>query len=151
MVIWRETLPVIRDFWAVGTGAGTYAAAMLVYQQSAIWIPHLAAWAHFNQAHNHYLQVAAEGGVLVGAPVATALALLAVFLRRSLAADRTEMFWIRLGAAAALAGVAAQSVWEIPLVMPANGVLAACLAAVVLHERGEPPRQPARSSQVTSE
>jgi O-antigen ligase len=135
LVIWRETLPLVHDFWAVGTGGGTYSTAMLMYQQSAIWIPHLAAWAHFNQAHNHYLHVAAEGGVLVGAPVAAALAALAASARRSLAADRTEMFWIRLGAASALVGVAAQSVWETPLVMPANAVLAACLAAVAVHRR----------------
>lgn len=152
LVIWRETLPVVRDFWAVGTGGGTYSTAMLVYQQSAIWIPHLAAWAHFNQAHNHYLHVAAEGGVLVGAPVAAALVLLAASGRRSLTADRTEMFWIRLGAAAALVGVAAQSVWEIPLVMPANAVLGACLAAIVLHDRRDDrARQSARAIQVTSE
>jgi O-antigen ligase len=135
LVIWRETLPLVRDFWAVGTGGGTYSTAMLVYQQSAIWIPHLAAWAHFNQAHNHYLHVAAEGGLLVGAPVAAALAALGASVRRSLAAERTELFWIRLGAAAALVAVAAQSLWEIPLVMPANAVLVACLAAVAVHER----------------
>ena len=152
LVIWRETLPLIRDFWATGTGGGTYSNAMLVYQQSQIWIPHLAAWAHFNQAHNHYLHLAAEGGLLVGVPVAVAVLALARAARRSLAHDHTEMFWIRLGAAAGLAGVAAQSVWEIPLVMPANAVLAACLAAVVLHERRDDRRRhPARASQVTSE
>jgi O-antigen ligase len=135
LVIWRETLPIVRDFWTVGTGAGTYSDAMLIYQQSRIWIPHLAAWAHFNQAHNHYLHVMAEGGLMLAVPVAIALAALGRSARRALAQDRNETYWIRLGAAAALVGAAAQSLWEIPLVMPANGVLAACLAALVVHER----------------
>ena len=30
IAIWRETLPIIGDFWATGTGAGTYRTAMLV-------------------------------------------------------------------------------------------------------------------------
>lgn len=134
LVIWRETLPLVRDFWATGSGAGTYGLAMLAYQESRIWVPHLAAWAHFNQAHNHYLQVMAEGGVLLGVPVSVSLIALVGAARRALGDDRSEMFWIRAGAAAGLAGVAAQSLWEIPLTMPANVVLAAVLAAVLLHE-----------------
>ena len=49
-----ETLPIIRDFPLTGTGAGTFPTAMLVYQQSDRRL-------FFNQAHNHYLQFAAEG------------------------------------------------------------------------------------------
>src|SRR4029453_6488658 len=58
LTIWRETLPIVRDFWLTGTGAGTYQRAMFVYQQSSRAI-------YFNQAHNHYLQVAAEGGLII--------------------------------------------------------------------------------------
>ena len=134
LVIWRETLPVIADFWATGTGLGTYGEAMLAHQQSRIWVPHLAAWAHFNQAHNHYLHVLAEGGVIVAVPALVALAGLAAAARRALARDRTEIAWIRMGAAAALVGTAAQSVWEVPLVMPANAVMAALVTAILLHE-----------------
>jgi O-antigen ligase len=134
LTIWRESLPVVRDFWPAGTGAGTYGVAMLHYQQSRIWVPHLAAWAHFNQAHNHYLQVLVEGGVLVAAPLIAGLVALAAAARRRLAEDRGDSFWIRTGAAAGLVGVAAQSLFEIPLTMPANAVLAAVLVAVLLHE-----------------
>lgn len=135
LAIWRETLPMIRDFWLTGTGAGTYGTGILVYQASRIWIPHLQGWMHFNQAHSHYLQVAAEGGVLVGAPALVGLAALAAALVRAVRRDRGEIFWVRVGAAAGLAGLAAQSVWETALRMPANAVLAAALAAVALHER----------------
>jgi O-antigen ligase len=133
--IWRETLPLVRDFWLAGTGAGTYGMAMIVYQQSWMALPHLGSWAHFNQAHSHYLQVVAEGGILLTVPVAIALAAVTVAARRRLSADRTEMVWIRIGAVASLAGIAAQSIWETALRMPATAYLAAVVAAIALYER----------------
>ena len=47
--------PVVKDFWLTGTGAGQFETVMLVYQRT----PSLF---RINAAHNHYLQVAAEGG-----------------------------------------------------------------------------------------
>ena len=70
LTIWRESLPMLRDFWLTGTGAGTYAEAMTLYQQSRFWVGSMQRWAHFNNAHSHYVQVASEGGLLVGLPVA---------------------------------------------------------------------------------
>jgi hypothetical protein len=131
MTIWRETLPIVGDFWFTGTGAGTYQRAMFYYQQSSRAI-------YFNQAHNHYLQLAAEGGLVLIAAFAFALA---GFVRTGYARatrDESGLFWIRAGAACGLTAVALQSVWETGLVMPANAALAAVLAALVVHERGEP-------------
>jgi O-antigen ligase len=135
LAIWRETLPMVRDFWLTGTGAGTYGTGILLYQESRIWIPHLQGWMHFNQAHSQYLQVAAEGGVLVGAPALAGLLALAFAVVRAVRRDRGEIFWVRVGAASGLAGLAAQSVWETALRMPANAVLGAALVAVALHGR----------------
>jgi len=126
MMIWRDTLPVVRDFWLTGTGAGTYLTSMAVYQQTNPGVI-------YNQAHNHYLQIAAEGGILVGLPVLLALSAFARAALSSLSADRTAIYWIRAGAAAGLAGVAVQSVWETGLTTPANAALAAVLAAIVVH------------------
>jgi hypothetical protein len=129
--IWRETLLVIRDFWIAGTGAGTYQTAMLLYQQSdRLW--------YFNQAHNHYLQIAAEGGVLLGIPAAAALVAYAGHAARRVAEDRSPMFWVRCGACCGLGAAALQSVWETGLTMPANAALAAVLAAVAVHEPRDP-------------
>jgi hypothetical protein len=49
-----------------------------------------------------------------------------------LARDRSPMFWIRLGALAAIAGVFVQSIWETGLRMPANAMLLAVLAALAV-------------------
>jgi O-antigen ligase len=135
LTIWYETLPLIRDFWLTGTGAGTYSFAMEHYQQSRFWVGATQSWAHFNNAHSHYVQLAAEGGLLVSVP---ALAAVLLVVRGGLAAIRTEkaeIFWVRIGAAAGLMGIAVQGLWEVPLVMPANAILAGVLAGLLLHKR----------------
>ncbi len=126
VLIWHDTLPVLRDFWLTGTGVGTFLTSMGVYQRSSPGVI-------FNQAHNHYLQVAAEGGLLVGLPVALALAAFVLAARRSLETDRSGAFWMRAGAASGLCGVAIQSLWETGLTVPANAAMAAVLAAMVVH------------------
>lgn len=124
--IWRATVPVIKDFWLTGTGAGTFELVMLVYERT----PSLF---RINAAHNHYLQVAAEGGLLLAVPVAVTLGLFARDGWRALAADGSAGGLMRIGAFSGLAGVAVQSLWETGLTTPANAILAALLAAVVVH------------------
>jgi len=138
MTIWRESVPMIQDFWLTGTGAGTFGDAMVTYQQSRVWVGSMQKWAHFNNAHSHYVQVAAEGGLLLALPVLAALFLTVSLGLRAVRADKGEMFWVRVGAAAAIAAVAVQSIWEIGLVMPANAVLAGVVAGLLLYRRREP-------------
>lgn len=126
--IWRETLPIVRDFALTGTGLGSFSTAMLVYQKSDRAM-------FFNQAHNQYLQFAAEGGVLLLAPLLAAAIAFAAGARARLAADRSPMFWMRTGAVAGIIGVLVQSVWETGLRMPANGLLFAVLCAIALHDQ----------------
>ena len=128
LTIWRETIPIVRDFPLTGTGPGTYQRAMFVYQRSTRDV-------YFNQAHNHYLQVAAEGGALLVAVVTIALVAFVRAARERLTTDSSGLFWIRAGATAGLGAVALQSVWETGLVMPANATLAALLAAIAIHDR----------------
>ncbi|MDR7534315.1 MAG: hypothetical protein QN162_13395, partial [Armatimonadota bacterium] len=52
-----------------------------------------------------------------------------------------ELLWLRLGALAGLAGVGVQSLWEVPLTMPANALLAATLAAITTYRRVPAPRR----------
>ena len=126
--IWTDTLPMVRDFWLTGTGAGTYRTAMLYYQRADRIV-------QFNQAHNHYLQAAAEGGIVLVGLIVAGLVALATTVRARLSSERTGAFWIRAGSACGLLAVALQSLWETGLVMPANAALAAVLAAIACHER----------------
>lgn len=124
--IWRETMPIVRDFPLTGVGLGAYRMAMIVYQKSDRTF-------FFNDAHNEYLQLAAEGGVLVGVPLALAALALCSSIARRLREDRSKGFWIRAGAVASLTGLLVQSIWETGLTMPANDVLFAIVCAIAVH------------------
>ena len=135
LTIWQESIPIARHFWLTGTGAGTFSDAMVVYQESRVWIGSMRRWAHFNNAHSHYLQVVCEGGLLLAVPSLWALGALTLLGYRAVRSDKGEMFWVRVGAAAGLAGLAAQSIWEISLIMPANAVMAGILGGLLLYRR----------------
>lgn len=140
LAVWRDTWPIVRDFAATGVGVGAYAQAMLVYQQSNRLL-------FFNHAHNEYLQIVAEGGVLLGIAAVLVMLIAAERTAAMLRADRSSVFWARAGAACGLLGVACQSVWDTALRMPANAVLFAILAAVALHRPG---RQAGNAPSLTS-
>ena len=133
---WRDGWDVVRDFPWFGTGLNTYADAMLFYQQRNPGY-------HLAQAHNDYLQVLAEGGLLVVIPATIAVALLARAVVGNLGAARQEArgYWIRAGAAAGLLAMAVQEVFEFSLQIPADALLFSTLAAVALtpvHSRSRP-------------
>jgi O-antigen ligase len=128
LVIWRDTWLAVRDFWLTGTGAGTYQEAMVVYQVALRGVTYL------NQAHNHYLQVMQEGGLLLTIPALVALIAVGAGTRQRLLADETGTRWLRAGAATGLFAAAVQSIWETGLRMPANALLCAALLAIALHE-----------------
>ena len=131
--IWADTIQIIRDFPLVGTGLNTYGTATLFYQRT---LPN----AHLAEAHNDYLQLAAEGGWLVGLPIAVAAVVFVrqVYRRFRSESDEPIAYWIRAGAVAGLAGIALQSVAEFSLQLPGNAVLFVALCAIALH------RAPAR-------
>jgi O-antigen ligase len=127
LAIWRQTWPMVRDFWPVGAGVGTYQRVMVLYQASSRLF-------YISHADNEYLQVLAEGGALLGIPFAIVLIAGATVAARRLRNDRTPLFCMRAGAACGIVGLAVQNLWEMTLRIPANSSLFAILAAVAVHE-----------------
>ena len=125
--IWRQTWPVVRDFWPFGTGAGTYQAVMVLYQT-------MSRFYYISHADNEFLQILAEGGLLLGVPVAIALVAGVRLVAKRLREDHTAIFWLRAGAAAGMVALATQNMVEMTLRVPANAVLFAILAAMAMHE-----------------
>jgi O-antigen ligase len=124
---WIDAWGVARDFPIVGTGLNTYWAAELFYQR------HEMAY-FFAQAHNDYIQLAAEGGLLVTVPALVCLVLFVRDVRRAMRADgagTTE--WLRAGAVASLIAIAFQETVEFSLQMPGNAALFAVVCAIALH------------------
>ena len=124
---WLDALGVTRDFPVAGTGANTYWAAALFYQRHEL--TH-----YFAQAHNDYLQIAAEGGLLLTLP---ALACVAIFVRdvtRRMGEERaTTAWWLRAGAVTSLLAIALQESVDFSLQMPGNAALFAAVCALALH------------------
>jgi O-antigen ligase len=131
--VWADALRMIEDFPLTGTGAGTFGTAVGVYQTAE---PGYS----IGNAHNHYLQVAAEGGALLVVPATLAMGALFALFRRRLTEDGGPSRLIRVGSISGIAAVLLQSVWETGLRMPANAMLLAVLAAIATHA---PPIDPA--------
>jgi O-antigen ligase len=124
--IWRDTWHIIHDFWMTGSGLNTYGVATLFYQTS---MPGF----HLREAHNEYLQLAAEGGLLLGIPVVCTMVTIARDIRRRFADSQGSSYWIRLGAVTGLIAIALQSTVEFSLQMPGNSALCAVLCGIALH------------------
>jgi O-antigen ligase len=125
--IWRQTWPVVRRFWPLGTGVGTYESVMVLYQT-------MSRFFYISHADNEFLQILAEGGLLLGLPVALAIVSGAGLVAKRLREDQTPIFWLRAGATAGLLAVATQNMVEMTLRVPANAVLFAVLAAIATYE-----------------
>lgn len=128
---WSDTIDIIQDFPIFGVGLGGYRRAMLIYQTTD-------RSTMYAQAHNDYLQLAAEGGLLVTLPAIALAAIVLVDARRRFAVGDTDpmAYWLRRGAAAGLLGIAAQSLVDFSLQMPGNTLLFVVLLAIVLHRPG---------------
>lgn len=126
--VWRDALRILGDFPLAGTGLNTFSRAMVLYQSTGDL--------HFEQAHNDYLQLAAEGGLLLGVPILILVGTFAREVRRRFnEAPRVgTTYWIRVGAVIGMLSLALQSIVEFSLQMPGNAALFAILAGIALHQ-----------------
>jgi O-antigen ligase len=128
--IWQQTATVIRDLPLTGTGLNTYGLVMAFYQT-------IPGEGHLSAAHNDYLQLAAEGGWLLGLPIVLAVVCFVREVRRRFEQEpHGSGYWIRVGACVGLIAIAVQSAADFSLQMPANAALFAVLAGMALHQAG---------------
>jgi O-antigen ligase len=124
---WVDAWSVAREFPVAGTGLNTYWAAALFYQR------HEMAY-FFAQVHNDYLQLAAEGGLLVTVPAIVCLFVFVRDVRGAMRGTRRDTSkWLRAGAVASLIAIAFQETVEFSLQMPGNAALFAVVCAIALH------------------
>jgi O-antigen ligase len=125
---WADTIAVAQSFPAFGTGLNTYGVASLLYQRHNLD-------KHYEQSHNDYLQLMAEGGVLVTIPAVCCLVLFIREVRRRLREGRgSSSWWIRAGAATALVAIGLQELVDFSLQIPGNTALMAAVCALAIHE-----------------
>jgi O-antigen ligase len=129
---WEDALAIGSAFPIAGTGLNTYSIATLFYQRHDLK-------QHYEQAHNDYLQVFAEGGALLAIPAVLAILALFVVMRRRIRDTATGQtaYWLRAGAITAIIAIALQELVDFSLQMPGNAAMFALVCAIALHR---PPR-----------
>jgi O-antigen ligase len=126
--LWNDTLPALRDFWTTGSGFNTYGTVMLLY-------PRTDQTVFPREAHSDYLQLAVEGGLLVGIPVLLLIVAIAREAVQRLRQPQDEMtWWIRMGAVAGICGMAVQELTEFSLQIPGVALMFATCVAIAIHE-----------------
>ena len=125
MAAWNDAIHIFRDFPALGSGVNTFGTAMAVYQTSDPAV-------RFMEAHNDYVQLLAEGGLLVTIPAFILLLLFIREVRRRFRDDTDDQmtYWIRAGAVTGLVAIGLQEIVEFSLQMPGNAALFVTLMAV---------------------
>ena len=125
--IWETTIQLVRERPLLGYGLGAFEDAFRVHQPLSIWIMKLVDY-----AHNDYLQLLAETGVLGALILLWAVVALGVFVIGRWA-SRRDLFVrsLVMGGLAALTSVAVVSVTDFGLHMPANAVLVVALVALL--------------------
>lgn len=134
--IWSDTWRIVRDYPLTGTGLNTYGIAMLHYQTAPI------ATGAVTEAHNDYLQLMAEGGLLLGVPILLAIGVFVreVWRRFREGADDRETYWLRAGAVTGLCAVAVMALFDFALQMPGAAAMFVVLGAIAIHRPNYLPR-----------
>jgi O-antigen ligase len=122
--IWKETLPMTAAYRVFGSGLGSYASVFQKYRASA---PEYLV----DFAHNDYLQLLAELGV-VGFTIAGAAAFMILLriVRGVRAGPTTAHRLLAAGCAAALAALTLDCGVDFDFYIPANAMLAAWIAGI---------------------
>ncbi len=140
--IWRQAMVIARDFRMTGSGFNTYPRIVRFYPTDEIDQP-------YEGAHNDFLQLAVEGGLLVGLPAIAAVAFFIVETTRRIRESAGDAMtdWLRIGAVVGLVLLAAQETVDFTLQIPGNAALFVFLAAVAVHHApSEKPSVTQRSS-----
>jgi O-antigen ligase len=127
-VLWQDTIPALKDFWLTGSGLNTYGTLMTGY-------PHTYTDQQPREAHSDYLQLAVEGGLLLCVPVLLLVVATGRRMQQRLMQPQNEVtWWIRMGAAAGMSGMAVQELTEFSLQIPGVALLFVTCAALAVHE-----------------
>jgi O-antigen ligase len=116
--LWKDTFKLIKDFPAFGTGLGTFSLAYTLYKEDAYW-PYV-----YDHAHNDYLELAAETGLIGFFLVLFALISFykrAVYNIRKFSPQKDPLrYYILLGCLSGMFGLFIHAVTEFNFQIPAN-------------------------------
>src|SRR5439155_16870347 len=122
--IWQETVGMVRDHPILGAGLGSY---YTIY-------PHYARTEKLfglDYAHNDYLQIVAEAGMVGGAIAVWFIIVIFSAMSRAIQFRDSLSAGLALAAGAGIFAVAVQSLSDTDLQIPSNALLFLVLSAVV--------------------
>ena len=121
--IWRASWALIKDHPLLGVGFGAYSLAIPRYQNGSGGLK-------LEQAHNEYLDLTANGGVLALGLAGWFLAMLILRLKYSFRSADAYRCAAGLGAAAGIISVAVHSFFDFGLQLTGNAVVFAALVVI---------------------
>jgi O-antigen ligase len=122
--IWRDTLAMISDNWAMGVGLGAYQTAFPRYSERDGSL--IVA-----QAHNDYLQILADCGIIGMILVLWFIVLVFEDFRRALRHRNPSMSGMALGCGGGIFAIIVHSIFDFNLQLPSNALLFLILTAVI--------------------
>ncbi|MHC4429435.1 MAG: O-antigen ligase family protein, partial [Planctomycetota bacterium] len=120
--VWSATSRIVADYPLLGSGLGTFESAFPAYRPSTIR-------AHWDHAHNDWLQSAAEGGLLIPLLLA-ALCYLLLRGPRTGGVSSAALLALSGCAAAGIAAISFHSIVDFGLRIPAIATLLVALAGI---------------------
>ena len=125
--VWHGTLAAFREAPLRGVGLGAFQDVFRPYQPESV-----GHWKLVDYAHNDYLQLLVETGVVGALVLVWAIVSLILFVVPRWAGRRDPAVrGLTLGALGALTAVAVHSATDFGLHLPANGVLMVLIAALL--------------------
>ncbi|HTK26538.1 MAG TPA: O-antigen ligase family protein [Pyrinomonadaceae bacterium] len=124
MHIWRVTLSVIGHYLPFGSGLGTFGSAYTAFDT-------YSGMERVEQAHNDYLQVLADAGVVGFAIGLGFLYLLYIQARKSIRIEDRFLRGVAIGAVAGCSAILVHSIFDFVLHITAIAVLFLTLVALI--------------------
>lgn len=128
--IWQDSLGMLWDFPTLGVGLGAWPELFPRYQRPP-WTP-----VFIREAHNDYVELMAETGVVGLLLVAWLLWRIGTYLLRSLRTVPSRFVTLYAGLVAALAIMAFHEFFDFPLQVPANAFLFTLFLSLALRLAG---------------
>jgi len=122
--VWRDTLPMVRDFPLFGTGLGTFQDLFPHYKTP----PYMAN--EIREAHNDYLELLASTGFIGFALLGWFLVAVGGRLYRGIRALPPDILPVGAALTAAMTAMAFQEFFDFNLQIPANAILLTLLLAL---------------------
>ncbi len=122
--VWSDTVEMFKDYPVSGTGIGTY--ANISHKFKSFKDDHLVGF-----AHNDYLQMLAEGGIIgIGIVVVSSVLFLSWIISRWKKRHDRFVVYVTLGCLAGIIGLLLSSITTFNFHLPANAFLFAVICAL---------------------